>query len=77
MRVYWLCWLVLGFGVPETVAFLRGRDQDTLSEVTWRAFDVVPGKTVWQVGILQLLLIFILTWVYMHLAFGWWRVWRA
>jgi len=33
--LYWLAWLVLGFGVPETVALVSGHPERTLSENVW------------------------------------------
>jgi hypothetical protein len=39
---YWLCWLLLGFGVPELVAIFTGHRECTLSYSVWRLRDLCP-----------------------------------
>lgn len=75
-NVYWALWLVVGFGLREGIALGTGHPEGTLSESTWRWFDVVPGKTIAQWSILHFILLFFMIWLFGHLAFGIWRVWR-
>lgn len=68
--IYWLCWLGIGFLVPEMWALITGRPQDTLSAQVWNltgqgttngwnfAHFVVAAFCVWLLG---------------HFVFGWWR----
>lgn len=35
MKWYWLVWIAIGFGVPESIALIRHRTQDTLSAQVW------------------------------------------
>jgi hypothetical protein len=75
-NVYWALWLVLAFGLREGIALGTGRASDTLSETTWRWFDVVPGKTLAQWSITHFLLLGFMAWLFGHLVFGIWRVWH-
>lgn len=72
MRLYWLLWLVVGFGVPETY-WLFANTKNTLSWTVWTWFGVREGVPVWQWSVAHLLLAVILLWLVGHLAFGIWR----
>lgn len=74
---YWIVWFVGGFGVYEITALATGHPERTLSEAIWRWFNVLPGQSFWQIGLLHLLLVIGLTWAWGHLAWGWWHVWRV
>lgn len=74
---YWAVWIVVLFGLPEFYFLGTGQPQDTLSETTWRWFDVVPGQTVWEWSIAHLLLAVFLTWLWLHMVLGIFRVWGA
>lgn len=72
---YWIVWVVLGFGIPETYGILRNV-KDTLSWQFWglehldfgHPFDFAEWTPVhYTVGIV--LLIFFL-WLFIHLTFG-------
>lgn len=69
---YWPLWLVLGFGVPELIALIRHRSQDTFSGWVWRFFDILPGRTVWQFAAGQFFVFGFMVWLTGHLAFHWW-----
>lgn len=72
--LYWfVVWLALGFGVPETVALATGNPQWTLSECAWRLLDVLPGNTQHQWSFLHLLVSFLLFWLWLHISFGLFR----
>ena len=73
MGWYWLSWMVLGFGVPETIAFVRHRPQDTLSEWVWKVCDVTPGSTVFYWTFLHFLLAAFMVWLSGHMIL---RIWR-
>lgn len=34
--LYWILWLVIGFGVPEAIALITGHSENTLSDQVWR-----------------------------------------
>lgn len=72
MRLYWLVWLVIFFGVPETY-WLFVNTKNTLSWTIWTWFGVHPGVPVWQWSVAHLLLGAVLVWLLGHLAFGIWR----
>lgn len=72
--IYWfIVWLGIGFGIPETVALVTGRPQFTLSEAAWRLLDVLPGRTVYQWSFLHLLVSFLLLWLWAHITWGLFR----
>lgn len=71
--IYWAAWLLLGFGIPETIALVSHHPENTLSEVVWRWFDVLPGQTLWQWKFVHFILLAFLVWLAGHLAF---RIWR-
>lgn len=37
---YWLLWLVIGFGLPETIALATGHPERTLSWSVWQLRDL-------------------------------------
>lgn len=73
MRWYWLCWLILGFGIPEAVALARKQYQDTLSETVWHWCDVTPGSTLAHWTFLHIFLAALMIWLSVHLIFAIWR----
>jgi hypothetical protein len=77
MSLYWACWILIGFGVPEAIALFTHHPENTLSENAWRWFDVVPGKTITQWSIAHFILLFFMLWLFGHMVLGVWRVWRA
>lgn len=74
--LYWALWLVVLFGVPETIALATGHDEWTLSETAWRWFNVVPGQTVRQWTIVHFLLAAFMIWLTLHMVFRAFTVWR-
>jgi hypothetical protein len=71
---YWfIVWLAIGFGVPETWALMTHRPQFTLSETAWRLLDVLPGNTHAQWSFLHLLVSFLLFWLWLHISWGLFR----
>lgn len=81
MKRYWLAWFVLtfpvGFLVPETIALVRGRVDDTLSGAIWQLEQFKPGQPVSQWTAFHLLFIAVLgvlfIWLFFHFGEGWWR----
>lgn len=73
--VYWATWLIVLFGAPEAYAVATGHTDWTLSGTTWRWFDVIPGQTIWQWSIVHLLLAMFMTWLWLHMVFGIFKVW--
>lgn len=69
---YWLGWVVIGFGLPETIAIARDPD-DTLSDTVWRWFGVREGMPIWQWNILHIALLAFMVWLFGHMVFGIWR----
>ena len=39
---YWLCWIAIGFGLPEALAIALGRREFTLSYSVWQLRNVCP-----------------------------------
>lgn len=81
MERYWLGWFIvtipLGFLVPETIALVRGRPQDTLSAAIWRWEQLEPGQPItgWTAAHLLFTGVFVVItlWLIGHFGFGWWR----
>lgn len=81
MTRYWLWWFViafpLGFLIPESIALLRGRPQDTLSAAIWRLEALTPGQPIGHWTAFHLLFIgtlgLLFVWLLFHFALGWWR----
>lgn len=81
MYRYWLWWFVitfpLGFLIPETVALVRNRTQDTLSGAIWHMENLQPGQPItrWTAAHLLFTGVFVLLtlWLIGHFGFGWWR----
>lgn len=81
MTRYWLWWFILtfpvGFLIPETIAIMRNRTQDTLSGAVWSLESLKAGQGVWQwtaahflfTGVFALLTV----WLVFHFGWGWWR----
>lgn len=69
---YWLAWLVVGFGVPETIALIHN-PEDTLSDTVWSWFGVKTGMPIWQWNVLHIALLLFMIWLLGHMAF---RIWR-
>lgn len=72
-RLYWLLFLLVGFGVPETVALVRSRRDDTLSEAVWHWCQVSPGNTLWTWSALHIFVALFMLWLFVHLMWGYWR----
>jgi hypothetical protein len=60
--LYWLLWLGAGFGVPETVALVTRRPQDTLSAQVWHAEGNGPTAVRYAVGAFLLWLLVHMVW---------------
>lgn len=51
-RWYWLLWIVLGFGIPETIALVKKREKNTFSRAaqawldTWRRKRLRKSRAV-------------------------------
>lgn len=81
MTRYWLWWSILAFPVtfliPEAVALLRGRPQDTLSAAVWNLEKFQRGQhiTAWTAAHLLFTGVFILltVWLIGHFGWGLWR----
>lgn len=73
--VYWVHWLVIGFGVPEFLAIRTKTDCDfnprSLSRNTWMWFAITGkgrGETAWRVRRLALLVL--MAWLATHMMTG-------
>lgn len=73
MTVYWLAWLILGFGVPECYALASGHPQWTLSDTVWRIFQVHANPQPWHWTVAHFLLAAFMVWLTGHFVF---RIWR-
>jgi uncharacterized membrane protein YhaH (DUF805 family) len=73
MRWYWAAFLLLGFLVPETIALIRRRPQDTLSDTVWRWCEVTPGSTMAHWTALHVFVALFMGWLWFHIVFGIWR----
>lgn len=69
MKWYWAAWLLLGFGVPEGIALVTKHYENTLSEWTWKLFDVLPGQTPLQWKATHYLLLAFMLWLFCHMCF--------
>ena len=75
--MWWICWLVLGFCVPEGIALFNKTAGDTLSETVWNWLrgknDYDNGGTIkwnhntWRTWVVGAFLL----WLFFHLTFGW------
>jgi hypothetical protein len=73
MALYWILWLVVGFGVPECVALARHKYNNTLSECVWRWCQVTPGNTLAHWTALHVFVALLMLWLFFHIVFGIWR----
>ncbi len=80
MTRYWLWWFLTAFGtfiVPETIALVRNRTQDTLSGAIWKLEEFKAGQPItgWSASHLLFTGVFTLMalWLIGHFGFGWWR----
>lgn len=64
--LYWLLWLAVGFGAPETFALASGRASNTLSAQVWHAEGNGPTAVRYAVGAFLL-------WLFAHMV---WRIFR-
>ena len=62
---YWLLWLAVGFGVPETIALVTGHPERTLSYQVWQ-LEGAAGSIV------QFVLGAFLIWLFGHLVLHLW-----
>lgn len=76
-HLYWALYLLGGGAVVETIALIRKKRGDTLSEAVWSWFKVEPGQPVSQWGAVHVLglLIFVAIgiWLTVHFFTGDWR----
>jgi hypothetical protein len=76
--IYWLAWLGLVFGAflpKELIALFTGHPEDTLSDTMWKWCDVNLASpwnlTSWTVA--HWLLFGFMTWLTLHLVWGYLR----
>jgi hypothetical protein len=62
--LYWLCWLLVGFLVPESYALLTGNSANTLSDQVWHLEG--QGATFMRFFVAALLV-----WLTLHMVFHW------
>lgn len=60
--LYWLFWIVIGFGVPEGIALASGHPENTLSYQVWHLEGT--GATFWRWVICSMLI-----WLVLHMTF--------
>lgn len=81
MKRYWAIWFIvtfpIGFLVPEIVAIVRNRTQDTLSGAIWALEQLKPGQpiTAWTAFHLLFTGVFLVLAVWLIFHFGW-GIWR-
>lgn len=81
MTRYWMWWFILAFPVsfliPEAIALMRGRPEDTLSAAVWRLEQLVPGQppTGWSAFHILFTGTFIVVTLWLVGHFGW-GIWR-
>lgn len=61
--LYWLIWLIIGFGGPELYALLSRHDRNTLSYQVWHVEGT--GATFARYFVAAFLL-----WLFIHMTFG-------
>lgn len=64
--LYWLLWLVIGFGLPEGIAIGTGHVENTLSFQAWHLEG--SGATFWRWVMGSMLL-----WLFIHIVFDTFR----
>lgn len=49
--IIWLAIVFISFGILEGIAYAISKD-DTLSDVTWKWFNIIPGQPIdqWTLG---------------------------
>lgn len=72
MQWYWLCWIALGFCVPEFIAIATKQYGNTLSDTVWNWFGVYTGQPVWDWSALHIFLALFMIWLFAHIVFGIW-----
>ena len=60
--LYWLCWLLVGFFVPEMIALISGNPQNTLSDQVWHLEG--NGATFFRFVVASLF-----AWLFLHMTF--------
>jgi len=73
MSLYWLAWIVLMFGVPETWALVTHRPNDTLSAQFWRLEQPFGGHVTIVRGIIAVALFGLFFWLWPHIVDHIWR----
>lgn len=73
MKIYWALWIIIGFMVPETIALVTRKYQNTLSDTVWGWFKVRTGDSIWHWTFPHLILFAFMIWLLGHLTF---RIWR-
>ena len=72
-QIYWLCWIFLGFGIPEGIALANDTPGDTLSETVWHFFGVYRNQPISQWSFWHFLLLALMTWLFFHFVLGLFR----
>jgi hypothetical protein len=80
-RVYWGAWFLLSFVtfiVPETIALVSGKTENTLSRTFWALEQFEPGQDYFAKWtalhfLVGGMLAVVLAWLIGHLVFGLWR----
>jgi hypothetical protein len=68
--VAWLAWAAI-FALVEGKALASKQPGDTLSEHVWAWFHVRDPRPTGLVWVLRSVLLIALTWLFLHLGFGW------
>lgn len=76
-RLYWAVCFLGGLCTMETIALLRQKRGDTLSEAVWHWFRVIPGQPFDQWPVLRLLgtlgfVAIVCVWLTGHFWLHWW-----
>jgi len=71
--VAWIIWIATFF-VLEGAALANKREDDTLSEQGWNAFNIRGLKADRRTWVGRILFLVFGTWLTGHFAFGWWTL---
>lgn len=71
-RWLWVAW-VGAFLVLEFTAIIRRQYKNTFSDFVWWLADITPGRTSWNWTAVHLFIAVFLLWLFLHLAFGYFR----
>lgn len=70
MQWYWAFWILVGFLIPEAYAIITKNFANTLSDTTWRWFQVQKGQPLWSFTLIHFFLLAALLALFLHLGFG-------